>query len=150
MGREPLPLNDPHSSLRMVNTGIFVTDLGYRCANESMTSQFDYFTPFVKSGRKEFTIICDSQQPEARAALIAEAVELGVASKAETLEELAEAAGLPVYPLMKTVERYNELCDGGEDLSLIHISWPQTRKPSRTPPNRTSCSRPSPRMPTST
>ena len=102
----------------MVNTGIFVTDLGYRCANESMTSQFDYFTPFVKSGRKEFTIICDSQQPEARAALIEEAVELGVASKAETLEELAEAAGLPVYPLMKTVERYNELCDGGEDLDF--------------------------------
>ncbi len=118
VGREPLPLNDPHSSLRMVNTGIFVTDLGYRCANESMTSQFDYFTPFVKSGRKEFTIICDSQQPEARAALIEEAVELGVASKAETLEELAEAAGLPVYPLMKTVERYNELCDGGEDLDF--------------------------------
>ena len=60
VGREPLPLNDELSALRMVNTGVFVTDLGYRCANESMTSQFDYFTPFVESGRKEFTIICDA------------------------------------------------------------------------------------------
>ena len=53
-------------SLRMVPTGVFVTDLAYRCANESMTSQFDYFTPFVQSGRKQFSIICDSQQPEDR------------------------------------------------------------------------------------
>lgn len=115
VGKEPLPLNDPHSSLRMVNTGVFVTDLGYRCANESMTSQFDYFTPFVKSGRKQFFIICDSLQPETRMALMEEGVELGVVDKANTLEELAEQAGLPVYPLVKTVERYNELCTLGED-----------------------------------
>ena len=35
--------------------------------------------------------------------------------KADTIEELAEAAGLPSYPLMKTIERYNELCEAGED-----------------------------------
>ena len=29
VGREPLPLNDELSALRMVNTGVFVTDLGY-------------------------------------------------------------------------------------------------------------------------
>ena len=75
VGREPLMLNAPQSQLRMVNTGIYVSDLGYRCANESMTSQFDYFVPFVKSGRKEFTIICDCQQPEERLALIEEAVD---------------------------------------------------------------------------
>ena len=115
VGREPLMLNAPQSQLRMVNTGIYVSDLGYRCANESMTSQFDYFVPFVKSGRKEFTIICDCQQPEERLALIEEAVDLGVCWKADTLEELAEMSGLPVYPLLKTVERYNELCDMGED-----------------------------------
>lgn len=115
VGKEPLMLNDPHSVLRMVNTGVFVTDLAYRCANESMTSQFDYFTPFVQSGRKQFFIICDSQQPENRMTLMEEGVELGVVNKADTLEGLAEQAGLPTYPLMKTIEHYNELCDAGED-----------------------------------
>ena len=115
VGRDPLPLNDELSSLRMVNTGVFVSDLGYRCANESMTSQFDYFTPFVQSGRKEFTIICDSQQPEKRMDLIKKGVDKGVVHTADASEELAEAAGLPVYPVMKTIERYNQLCDAGED-----------------------------------
>lgn len=115
VGRDPLPLNDAHSKLRMVSTGIYVSDLGYRCANESMTSQFDYFVPFVKSGRKEFTIICDSQQPEATIALLQEGVELGVVDIADTIEELAEQAGLPVYTVCKTVERYNGLCELGED-----------------------------------
>lgn len=115
VGRDPLPLNDELSKLRMVNTGVFVTDLGYRCANESMTSQFDYFVPFVQSGRKEFTIICDSQQPAERMDLIKKAVEKGVASTADTIEELAVAAELPQYPLVKTIEHYNELCAAGED-----------------------------------
>lgn len=115
VGRDPLPLNDELSQLRMVNTGVFVTDLGYRCANESMTSQFDYFVPFVQSGRKEFTIICDSQQPAERMDLIKKAVEKGVASTADTIEELAVAAELPQYPLVKTIEHYNELCAAGED-----------------------------------
>ena len=99
----------------MVNTGVFVTDLGYRCANESMTSQFDYFVPFVQSGRKEFTIICDSQQPAERMELIKKAVEVGVASTADTIADLAVAAELPQYPLVKTIEHYNELCAAGED-----------------------------------
>lgn len=115
VGRAPLPLNDELSKLRMVNTGVFVTDLGYRCANESMASQFDYFVPFVQSGRKEFTIICDSQQPAERLELIKKAVEKGVASTADTIEELAVAAELPQYPLVKTIEHYNELCTAGED-----------------------------------
>lgn len=115
VGRDPLPLNDELSKLRMVNTGVFVTDLGYRCANESMTSQFDYFVPFVQSGRKEFTIICDSQQPAERMELIKKAVEVGVASTADTIADLAVAAELPQYPLVKTIEHYNELCAAGED-----------------------------------
>ena len=80
-----------------------------------MTSQFDYFTPFVQSGRKEFNIICDSQQPEKRMDLIKKGVDKGVVHTADSIEELAEAAGLPVYPVMKTIERYNQLCDAGED-----------------------------------
>lgn len=115
VGKDPKPLNDELSALRMINTGVFVTDLGYRCANESMTSQFDYFTPFVQSGRKEFFIICDSQQPEARLGLLEKGVADGVVNKADTIESLAEDAGLPSYPLFKTIEHYNALCDAGED-----------------------------------
>ena len=47
--------------------------------------------------------------------LIKKGVEKGVVDTADTIEELAEAAGLPSYPLMKTIERYNELCETGED-----------------------------------
>ncbi len=115
VGRDPLPLNDELSALRMINTGVFVSDLGYRCANESMTSQFDYFTPFVQSGRKEFFIICDSQQPEKRMGLIKRAVDKGVAHQANSIAELAEKAGLPSYPVVKTIEKYNTLCDAGND-----------------------------------
>lgn len=115
VGHEPLPLPDPHSSLRIVPKGVYLSDLGYRCANESMTSQFDYFVPFVRSGRAKYFIICDSQVPEATLALIEEAVELGVAAKADTVEAVAEAAGLPVYTAVKSVERYNELAEAGVD-----------------------------------
>lgn len=115
VGKDPKPLNDELSSLRMINTGVFVTDLGYRCANESMTSQFDYFTPFVQSGRKEFFIICDSSQPDARLELLEKGVADGVVNKADTIEALAEDAGLPSYPLFKTIEHYNALCDAGDD-----------------------------------
>ena len=118
VGKDPLPLNDELSVLRMINTGVFVTDLGYRCANESMTSQFDYFTPFVESGRKSFFIICDSQQPDARMELIKKGVDKGVVNTADTIEELAVEAGLPPYPLAKTIEAYNALCDAGEDTAF--------------------------------
>ena len=79
----------------MVNTGVFVTDLGYRCANESMTSQFDYFTPFVESGRKEFTIICDSQQPDKRMELIKKGVEKGVVDTATPSRSWPRRPGCP-------------------------------------------------------
>ena len=47
--------------------------------------------------------------------LIKKGVDKGVVHTADSIEELAEAAGLPVYPVMKTIERYNQLCDAGED-----------------------------------
>ena len=44
-----------------------------------------------------------------------DAVEKGDAFSADTLDALAEAAGLPADALKKTVERYNALCDAGYD-----------------------------------
>lgn len=115
VGRDPLPLNDELSVLRMVNSGVFVSDLGYRCANESMTSQFDYFTPFVQSGRDSFTIICDSKQSDERMELIQKGVTAKVVDTADTIEELAVKTDLPPYILAKTIEKYNKLCEQGED-----------------------------------
>lgn len=43
------------------------------------------------------------------------AVESGMAWKADSLEELADQAGIPRQEFMATVERYNELCRSGHD-----------------------------------
>ena len=59
-------------------------------------------------------------------------VELGVINKADTLEELAEAAGLPAYPLAKTIEAYNAACDAGEDAEFGRD--PETLLPLNNPP----------------
>lgn len=43
-------------------------------------------------------------------------VESGMTLKADSLEELANAMGVPAENLIATVDRYNELCDLGKDL----------------------------------
>lgn len=49
---------------------------------------------------------------------LASLVENGTVLKADTLEELFEAAGLPVETARASVERYNELCGLGKDLDF--------------------------------
>ena len=49
---------------------------------------------------------------------LASFVEKGVVLKADTLEELCEAAGLPVEASLASVARYNELCAMGKDLDF--------------------------------
>lgn len=46
---------------------------------------------------------------------VEQAVADGAFFKGETLSELAEAIGVPADALQKTVDRYNSLCDAGED-----------------------------------
>lgn len=46
---------------------------------------------------------------------VEQAVAEGTYFKGETLEELAEAIGVPFDALQKTVDRYNSFCDAGED-----------------------------------
>ena len=46
---------------------------------------------------------------------VEQAVADGAFFKSETLSELAEAIGVPADALQKTVDRYNSLCDAGED-----------------------------------
>lgn len=49
---------------------------------------------------------------------LANYVEKGVVVKADTLEELCEAVGLPVEETLASVERYNALCAEGHDLDF--------------------------------
>lgn len=60
------------------------------------------------------------------------AVEEGFILKADTLEELADIAGVNREQLVKTVERYNELCEAGEDLDYgkdPSLLWPVSEPP---------------------
>lgn len=63
---------------------------------------------------------------------IAGFVEDGTLLAADTLEELAEAAGLPVDTFVATVERYNELCEQGADLDFGKAA--KYMQPLTTPP----------------
>ena len=44
-----------------------------------------------------------------------------IRDRADTIEELAEALSLPVEQTVATVNRYNELCDGGRDLDFFKM-----------------------------
>jgi len=57
----------------------------------------------------------EDQYESTMAATIEGFVKQGLLQKADTLEELAELMGLPVDTFVATVERYNELCDKGDD-----------------------------------
>lgn len=59
----------------------------------------------------------DVPMPNIEAVLDA-AVEQGLAYKGDTLEELAQAAGMQADALIASVERYEELCALGEDLDF--------------------------------
>lgn len=63
---------------------------------------------------------------------IAAFVEEGTLLRADSIEELAKAAGLPVEATVATVERYNELCELGVDLDFGKAS--KYMQPVNTPP----------------
>jgi len=96
----------------MIKTCVAVSDLGYRYANESMTSAFDYYNPMVKTGRGQFYNIVDSTKANE---LYNQAVEENCAFKADTIEELAKLAGIPEYTLQETIDDYNKACETGID-----------------------------------
>ena len=60
------------------------------------------------------------------------AVEEGYVIRADTLEELAEKAGINRANLIETVERYNALCEAGEDTDYgkePSLLWPVSEPP---------------------
>ncbi|MBR2835231.1 MAG: FAD-binding protein [Coriobacteriales bacterium] len=58
----------------------------------------------------------DPANPPAPSELVAACLENGTTVCADTIEELAEKIGVPAENLVKTVARYNELVELGEDL----------------------------------
>ena len=73
----------------------------------------DYLEHFKKQEPVKFKAL----QPDA-AEEVERCVERGEYFKGETLEELAAAIGVPAENLKATVERYNELCDKGDDVDF--------------------------------
>lgn len=61
--------------------------------------------------------------PQAEAGLLGAMEGLGYIQRADSFEELAEKLGLPVEQFVATVNRYNELCDAGEDTDFGKESY---------------------------
>lgn len=89
-----------------------VTDEGVRFQNESNDYPI-FFTKMVETGRDTFYWIFDSNSGLSE--LCDLAVKQRYGFKADTLEALAQAAGIPQETFMATVARYNELGAKGED-----------------------------------
>lgn len=87
-----------------------VTDEGVRFVDESVDYPV-YFTKMVETGRDEFYYIFDSASAE----LCEVAVSQGMGFKADTIEDLATAAGMDAAALKATFDRYQELAAAGKD-----------------------------------
>lgn len=87
-----------------------VTDEGIRFTNETADYPV-FFTKMVETGREDFYFIFDSNAAE----LCETAVAQGMGFKADSIEELAAAAGMDATTLKATFDRYQELAAAGKD-----------------------------------
>lgn len=124
----PLLILDPQGE-RFMNEGVVMTSWNtqilshYRGANDSTVYRF-------------FDAACESKYTDLKTALVAvdKSIDEGTTkyyTRAETLEELVEAVGLPSETTLASIERWNELCEiGDEDFGVD----PDKMKPLDTPP----------------
>lgn len=101
---------DPINSLRTANC-LSVTEKGERYTNETIDYPI-FYANMKKTGSDLFYSIFDSASANET---MEKAVEGGFAYKADNLEELAKAAGIPADALGASVKRYNDLCVKGSD-----------------------------------
>ncbi len=87
-----------------------VTDEGVRFTNETADYPV-FFTKMLETGREDFYFIFDSNAAE----LCDVAVAQGMGFKADTIEDLAAAAGMDAATLKATFDRYQELAAAGKD-----------------------------------
>jgi len=89
-----------------------VTEKGARYVNE--TADYPVYIEMMhKTGCDRFFHIVDS---EVENEYLEEAVEVGAAFKADTLEELAQITGMDTETFLSAVARYNDLCERGVDV----------------------------------
>ncbi|ABR49976.1 fumarate reductase/succinate dehydrogenase flavoprotein domain protein [Alkaliphilus metalliredigens QYMF] len=91
--------------------GLYVNPNGERFVQEN-----EHYAVVVdimaKNGYDAYYVIIDKNTPTE---IIESGIEDGYGFKGETIEDLAEAIGLPVENLVETVERYNQLAGLGVD-----------------------------------
>ena len=75
----------------------------------------DRFYELGGQGMMPLTNVGDKFNREAIANFIQSKIDRGNGYVADTLDELAEKMGVPADNLKKTVARYNELCEAGDD-----------------------------------
>lgn len=114
----------PASAIRPVHNVLLTDGNGERVANES-DFNFEHVEKVYYSGQQEGYCIVGKafyeQYPEVCEAGLGKNFPArgdGIAFTAGTVEELAAWAGLDPATLAGTVNRYNELCDLGEDLDF--------------------------------
>ena len=73
----------------------------------------DFMEHFRRQEPQKFSVLPENVLEEIEAC-----VADGTYVRGNTLEELAEAIGVPAKNLKATVDRYNELCDAGEDVDM--------------------------------
>jgi fumarate reductase flavoprotein subunit len=103
------PFTHPVNSLMWMPT-LAVTDQGERFGNELIDYPI-YFTNMVNSGADKFYLIFGPDMAEAAAT----AIGMRKGFEADTIEELAEAAGMDVDTFTETFNRYQELAEAGND-----------------------------------
>lgn len=108
------PYYDPINRMAWGN-GLHVNSLGLRFGDESLP-YYRYFVEMAENGDSYYYLIYDASGDQE---LLAEAIEAGVAWKADSIEELAAEAGIwagnGVDGLVQTVERYNRFAEQGLD-----------------------------------
>ena len=116
--------NDEHPVWQILKMGkcVWVNEQGERFAAEDVANPdggvAGWATNAFVSQRKSFAVIDAAIMAELGDAcmdLMRSANEYGTKFEGETLEELAGNMGVPYEALKATVDRYNELCDAGED-----------------------------------
>lgn len=115
--------------------GLIVNANGDRVGNERVSNAFNAMQMLQQPGGCAYSIwdsvyACQVRVDPARLTLEADtpeiiqadfeaSVENGAVMKADTIEELAEMAGIPADRLVATVARYNELCEVGVDTDFF-------------------------------
>lgn len=93
--------------------GILVNQQGERFTNELLTR--DVVSANIIALPEQYAYVIADQKLKESVTAINQYEEMGIVTKAETIEELAEALGIPAETLKSTLDTWNESVANGED-----------------------------------